>query len=636
MKKTLILIATLFAITAHGATTFTTNYNLSKPSDGDQSWGSLLRDDLDAIDAQMYINANGIANHIADTTDAHDATAISTITGTYCTLATDVQTFLSCLDTQIQTLSSTSVNSVFGRVGIVTAEAGDYTTTLVTEGNNLYFTEPRVLATMMTGFVSGAGTVADTDNVLQSIQKLDGNIALKEDAIGYTTENVANKATDFTTVNNTLYPTVEAVSEYVATLVPISEAYMLSNVDSDIATYESAPIQSLYTPGALTTITTAGVNTGGTLLATFATDSGYPDKTELPVGNIVAHFETQKASGSINYVTYFEVYKRDISNVETLILTSEESSATAANTKVQQTVNASVNTAITLLATDRLVFKFYAKTLSSTASIDFFYDNNSTARVVLPTYTLGYTPENKANKATDIISNQTSDTLYPSVKSVFDWGTAAFEPVLGFTPNQSIQFQDEGVAQGSSGAVTTVNFTGPGVVASESSNTLTVNITGSGGGGSLKWVEDENSPVFKTENNIEVYSFYPTLGQKLYALIKVPSTYDGSQIKLKVSPYSTDLSGTNIVKTVSTLIRSTDLISSTTNQYTNTQTITLGAGTVSEPQFVDMNLTDASGDINSVAVSAGDYIKVELSRDTSDTATGNMNVPVYGIEVSFN
>ncbi len=41
-----------------------------------------------------------------------------------------------------------SVTSVFGRTGLVTAQSGDYTTTLVTEGTNLYFTNARVLSAM--------------------------------------------------------------------------------------------------------------------------------------------------------------------------------------------------------------------------------------------------------------------------------------------------------------------------------------------------------------------------------------------------------------------------------------------------------------------------------------------------------
>lgn len=40
--------------------------------------------------------------------------------------------------------------------------------------------------------------------------------------------------------------------------------------------------------------------------------------------------------------------------------------------------------------------------------------------------TLGYTPENIANKSTSIITDQSSNTKYPSVKAVFDWATGAF------------------------------------------------------------------------------------------------------------------------------------------------------------------------------------------------------------------
>lgn len=48
-----------------------------------------------------------------------------------------------------------------------------------------------------------------------------------------------------------------------------------------------------------------------------------------------------------------------------------------------------------------------------------------------------------------------------------------------------IQWKDEGVNQGASGAVTTVDFVGAGVSAAESSGTLTVTISGGGGGVAL-------------------------------------------------------------------------------------------------------------------------------------------------------
>lgn len=88
---------------------------------------------------------------------------------------------------------------------------------------------------------------------------------------------------------------------------------------------------------------------------------------------------------------------------------------------------------------------------------------------------------------------------------------------------------------------------------------------------------------------------------------------------------------------MATLIRTgTDAVTSTTNQRTSTNSaVTLGAGTVDIPQAVDCDLTDSSGDINSVAVSGGDLIEVELTRGT-DTGTSDLSVPAWGAEVTFN
>lgn len=53
--------------------------------------------------------------------------------------------------------------------------SGGSTTTDIPEGTNLYFTTARATAAPLTGFVSGSGIIAPTDNVIQAIQKLDGN-----------------------------------------------------------------------------------------------------------------------------------------------------------------------------------------------------------------------------------------------------------------------------------------------------------------------------------------------------------------------------------------------------------------------------------------------------------------------------
>lgn len=64
-------------------------------------------------------------------------------------------------------------------------------------------------------FQNRDGVLADDTDV----SDLQDNIDAKQDALGFTAENVANKATDFSTVNDTLYPTVEAVQEAINSAV---------------------------------------------------------------------------------------------------------------------------------------------------------------------------------------------------------------------------------------------------------------------------------------------------------------------------------------------------------------------------------------------------------------------------------
>jgi hypothetical protein len=148
---------------------------------------------------------------------------------------------------------------------------------------------------------------------------------------------------------------------------------------------------------------------------------------------------------------------------------------------------------------------------------------------------------------------------------------------------------------------------------------------GTGGGISVKWYEDIDAPVFALSSGIPAWQFSNGQGQALYAAIKVPSSYQsGQQINLKFTFYSSDTSGNVYFKTQTTLIRSgTDQITSTTNQRTSTQgAVTVSGGTQNKPQVVTCDLTDTTGKINSVAVSANDMLLIQFFRDSGDTATG--------------
>jgi len=85
-------------------------------------------------------------------------------------------------------LSSTDWNTFNDKQPFITAGTtlqyyrGDKTfqtlnTTAVPEGTNLYFTNARAIASTLTGYVSGAGTISATDSLLTAIQKLNGNIS---------------------------------------------------------------------------------------------------------------------------------------------------------------------------------------------------------------------------------------------------------------------------------------------------------------------------------------------------------------------------------------------------------------------------------------------------------------------------
>lgn len=160
--------------------------------------------------------------------------------------------------------------------------------------------------------------------------------------------------------------------------------FMFTSTASDIAGYYKMASVSTYVVGAQGDTTTAGVSTTPTLLDEFATISGSPNITAIPIGNFHIHYETEKVAGSNNYYTFARIYKRDSSGTETLLLTSDNSTETALNTVVQQTVTAFNSSIITLNATDRIVVKIYAVMLSSTATIHLYFDDNTNARLELP------------------------------------------------------------------------------------------------------------------------------------------------------------------------------------------------------------------------------------------------------------
>lgn len=125
-----------------------------------------------------------------------------------------------------------SVSSVNGLSGTVLL-----TTTNIPEGSNLYFTDARVFAdsTVMLAYVKNQVSqrmkYSDTGNMLSHYLQASVAAATYQAILGYTAENIANKATNFSTINNTLYPTTAAVNNLfnssLAAYMPLADSNSL-------------------------------------------------------------------------------------------------------------------------------------------------------------------------------------------------------------------------------------------------------------------------------------------------------------------------------------------------------------------------------------------------------------------------
>lgn len=141
----------------------------------------------------------------------------------------------------------------------------------------------------------------------------------------------------------------------------------------------------------------------------------------------------------------------------------------------------------------------------------------------------------------------------------------------------------------------------------------------------LNWVKDTNGPITEFVDGFLFESFDNVSAQEIYAIINVPNTYAvGSQITLKngeffcagVSPSTVQF------QSISTLINSTTVLGTYTNNYTSTNgAVTLSATSNLITSIGNIDLTNASGQINAVAVQPGDKIRVKLYRIASGSTS---------------
>lgn len=127
-------------------------------------------------------------------------------------------------------------------LGLTGTNSGDQTITLTGEvtgsGTGSFaatVTNSAVIGKVLTGYTSGAGTVAATDTILQAIQKLNGNIALKADSTH------THGISDVTSLQTTLDTKATKANGILGTGLPWSKELMVNGSAALAAGFNDVP-----------------------------------------------------------------------------------------------------------------------------------------------------------------------------------------------------------------------------------------------------------------------------------------------------------------------------------------------------------------------------------------------------------
>ena len=144
--------------------------------------------------------------------------------------------------------------------------------------------------------------------------------------------------------------------------------YLWAGVTADVVGYKKAVTSP--SPNVETTITTAVTGTGDVEIISFITDVGEPGVESLPTGIAERLIHAyQDGNNTCNARLNFKLLKRNIAGTETLLRNGY--SETFSNQTLQEIMwTVAYPTAVSLLTTDRLVFKVYAARVSGPASFN--------------------------------------------------------------------------------------------------------------------------------------------------------------------------------------------------------------------------------------------------------------------------
>lgn len=146
---------------------------------------------------------------------------------------------------------------------------------------------------------------------------------------------------------------------------------------------------------------------------------------------------------------------------------------------------------------------------------------------------------------------------------------------------------------------------------------------GGGAGGSTAWIYGDIAPLSEFASGLDVYSFDNESPQELFLNVIVPDSYKaGDQVQLINGKCFINNGSDNLLfRCETTLIKDGESFDSSTNVYTstNTELVLNSANTILNIGNIDLSAVD--GTINSVAIAAGDILKIRFYRDFANELT---------------
>lgn len=162
--------------------------------------------------------------------------------------------------------------------------------------------------------------------------------------------------------------------------------------------------------------------------------------------------------------------------------------------------------------------------------------------------------------------------------------------------------------------------------------------SGGGGGAGAAWHSPDGLGAPASQIGSEkVYLFPDSFDGEIWLTLVVAAGYQvGNPIALDIGWFADSTTLTVKLKATTYLVAAGDAFTDTTNAHNSTNAAQSNGSPTLLMQTATLDLTEADGEINAVAVAVGDALRVKVTRDyANDTDTGTAYVVPSATQVRF-